>query len=745
MKQEPRKINVVFLTDCLETMAGGAEKQIFELTKRLDKSRFSVTVASLECQGQASPKVIESVGGKLRVFPVKRIYGVSGWREGWKFHKFLKENKTDILQTYHFSSDIWGAFWGHLASVPVIISNRRDMGFWRKPWHALAYRLVNGWVNRIVVVAKAVKEMVCQVEGVPESKITVIYNGIELPSVGSPSMELREQLGIKEQDKVIVHVANLKPIKGHAFLVQAMKKVVKEIPHVKVLLIGHDELNGALQDLSKDLGLRNNILFLGKRRDVTDLLRLADICVLPSLSEGMSNAILEYMACGKPAVVTDVGGNPELVEQRVHGLVVPKENADELSAALIALLKDPELCRRMGENGLKRAREEFSIDKMVKNYEELFCDLFSSKKKVLHLISSGGLFGAEKVLLTIADCFQNNGFKVHVGTFQDARNPHMEVMEEARKRAVPTFVLPSKGRFDTGTILDLKRYLSDNGINVLHTHNYKSDIIGLLAAKWAGISIVATAHGFTDMNRTVGLYEKFDKFVLKFFDRVVLMTDRMLPRMPAGRSKVIANGINVQVFNEKRRLRDELRKHWKVENAAVIGTIGRLSPEKNHAMLIEAFRQMTHPAKDLKLFIVGEGPESEKLKYLVERHGLGSRVIFTGLIADIENIYPVFDIFVLSSLTEGTPLTILEAMAAEVPVIATAVGAVPQMIEDGRTGLLVEPDDATALAEKIQALMNDPGLQDALRRSALEHIKRNYSLARMCAEYRKIYEEVLNG
>src|SRR3989338_4554051 len=288
------KINIVFLTDCLADLAGGAEKQIYELAKRLDKDRFNVIVVSLDCYGNASSELIESAGAQLFIFRVKRIYGLSGLVQGLRFRAFLKKNHIDIVQTYHFSSDMWGTFWAHLAGVPVVISNRRDMGFWRGKHHVWAYRLFNRWVNKIVVVSNSIKKMVMMTEGVAENKIEVIYNGVDLKKFEALPT-IKRELGIKDNELVIMHVANLKPIKGHPFLIQAAAAAAKVFPNFKIVLIGKDEFNGQLHKQAQELGISDKITFLGKRGDVSRLLSAADICVLTSLSEGMSNAILEYM------------------------------------------------------------------------------------------------------------------------------------------------------------------------------------------------------------------------------------------------------------------------------------------------------------------------------------------------------------------------------------------------------------------------------------------------------------------
>lgn len=367
-----RKMNVVLLTDCMADLAGGAEKQIYELARRLDKNAYNVFVVSLDSWGQAPRHVIESTGSQLHVFKVVRIYGVSGLAQGFKFRRFLQQHKIDVILTYHFSSDMWGTFWGRLAGVRRIISNRRDMGFWRNGGHVAAYRLINPWVHKIVVVADSIKQLVIQSEGYASGRIEVIYNGVDLPPAYTRDIAAeRAKFGLSPEDVVIMHVANLKPVKGHEYLLKAMAGLAAKCSRVRLVLIGRDELDGRLHNMVKELNIEKYVQFWGKREDIAQLLPLADIGTLPSMSEGMSNAILEYMAAAKPAVVTNVGGNPELVRDGFNGFLVEKADAAGLEGALSKLVEDADLRRRMGHNGLQRVINEFSMAAMMGRYTEV--------------------------------------------------------------------------------------------------------------------------------------------------------------------------------------------------------------------------------------------------------------------------------------------------------------------------------------------------------------------------------------
>lgn len=363
--------------------------------------------------------------------------------------------------------------------------------------------------------------------------------------------------------------------------------------------------------------------------------------------------------------------------------------------------------------------------------------------RILHLISSLGLFGAEQVLLNLAANMP--GVESRIGVLNNLHNPHLEAIAEAKRRGLKTITFTSRGKFDLRTIRKVRRFLREEKIDILHTHNYKTDILGLVAAKMAGIRTVATAHGYTGVSRAVSFYEQLDRSALRFFDRVVVVSDSILPSFPRHKKVVIPNGIDAHEFSttsgQRLAVREEL---GLAARDFVIGTVGRLSKEKNQKLLLQVTGVLVTRCPYLKVLIVGAGPELENLKGEVTRAKLEGRVIFAGLRTDMPHLYSAMDVFILPSLTEGVPLTILEAMAAGVPVIATRVGGIPQMIEEGETGLLVPPQNERALQEKIESLIRDSALRSQLSRQALEMVKEKYSVEIMGKEYRKVYDAVLS-
>lgn len=742
-----KKLNIILLTDCLSTLQAGAEKQIFELARRLDKTRYDITVVCMESDGPCPAEIRNNLNCPYFALPVKRIYGLSGIRYGMQFYRQLKKKKADILLTYHFGSDIWGAFWGKLAGVKTIISNRRDMGFWRSFHHTWAYKLINPLVKKIVVVSAAVKDQVVREDGIPEDKIKIIYNGINYPITPDYRRinELKDNYHIAADDCVILHTANLKPIKGHIYLLEALAKIIPQYPKVKLLIIGEGPIRGELSALAFELKIQKNVIFTGKVPNALQILDIAHIGVLPSLSEGMSNALLEYMACAKPSVATFVGGNPELIQSGVEGYLVNKENVQELKEVLLKLILDPLLRKQMGDAATKKIEKNFTVDKMTQHYQDLFDSFYPTKNKVLHFISTGGFFGAEKVVLDLAYRQNQNGMTAIIGALIDPRQPDNELINRANALGIPTWETPVKSRFDLTAIKNLREYIKKEGIGLIHTHNYKSDIIGAISAREEKKKVIATVHGFTENSAAVSLYEAIDRWALSAWMHKIITVNNLLSKnFPRKKTTVIPNGITVTDNPSLTNIRQDIRKKFSInDSTCVIGTVGRLSVEKNQMLLLKGFKQLLHQFPELKLFLIGDGPEKNNLQAFIRREELHNSVILTGIVANPDDYYQAMDIFTLTSNTEGLPMTILEAMSHGLAVVTSNVGGIPDVIQNGMTGYLFPKNNLEEFINQCSALISDTSLRKMIGANAKRFVKTHYALEKTYAAYKKIYKEVL--
>lgn len=755
-----RKIKLVLLIDVLENVTGGAERQIYEFIKRVDRGKFKLDLFIIHHRD--IPKEIKRIANSdkridVQGLGIKRIYDIKGIIEGFRFAKFLKRKKIDILMTYHFASDIWGTIFGKFAGVKTIISNRRDAGFWRRKHHILAYKLINRWVTKIIVNSNAVKRMVLQDEKVCEDKIELIYNGVDLErfKVRVDVISKKEELGLLKECKVIGCIGNLRPIKGHKFLIEAAKGIVNVFPNAHFLFIGDGEEKRRLADRVKRLGLEKNIHFLGKREDIPQLIKIMDICILPSLSEGLSNALLEYMASAKPVIATRVGGNVDIIENEKNGILIPAKDINAIVNQIIRLLKDENYTKNLGIKARETVEEKFNLRKQMVCTEEFLEKIARPKKqleknnkelRIMHLISSGGLFGAEKVMLSLAKSLNYNGTKSWIGAINNFHNPHLEVIEEAKKVNIPTVVIKSKGKFDITAIKQIIEAIRKFNIDIIHTHNYKANMIGFLAAKKTKVPIMSTLHGYIGNNFKLRCYERIDRFMLRFFNKVVFVDDSLARCLRNGlvNSIVINNGINIssQATGHKTQVKGGLGIK---EDELVIGSAGRLSKEKGHRYLIEAFARIVKKHSGVKLLIVGNGLQYQRLVDSVQQLGIEGNVIFAGYQEDMDKVYRGIDILVQPSLREGVPLAILEAMSYGLPVVATNVGGVANLIRNRETGLLINPASSKEIYNALLNLLEDKKLREELGQNAKQFVKENYSLDRMVNSYKRVYQEVLNS
>lgn len=368
------KQNILFIIDTFGELAG-AEKNLYLAAKEFKKKDYNPIVCILKA-GHLINKLKEQ---KITFIDlnIDKIYNIHGIKQILKLIKFIRQHHIKLVVTYHESSDFIGFIIKILTGIPVI-SNRRDMGYKLKRRHIIVYHIINNFFDHIVCVSQAVKKIIIKREDTPSKRLSVIYNGLNISrylNVSNDKIKIKTKLGITPQDKVVSMIAGIRRIKGHEYFIKAAHIILKEMPNVKFLLVGHDnqEINYSLElkRLIEKLGISQNMLFLGHRDDIPKILSITDISVLSSLSEGFSNTIIESMAAGVPVVATNVGGNPESIVHGVTGFLVPPKNTNALASAILKLLKDKNLAKKMGEAARKRAKDLFSLNKMIDNYETL--------------------------------------------------------------------------------------------------------------------------------------------------------------------------------------------------------------------------------------------------------------------------------------------------------------------------------------------------------------------------------------
>ena len=354
---------------------GGAERIVCALAASLDRSRYR-SIVGLFRPGWLKDQC-ESRGLTTYVLPHD---GFMQWKWMRDCYRLIKRERVDVIQAHEFDAIVHGALVAKMAGVPLVATIHGKHYFWEKRRRRWAYR----WVSRsaqMVAVSEDLKRFVVARTGIAEDRIQVIHNGVEEAPVADPAQaaQYKRDLGLPDDELVVGVVGNLYQVKGHTYLLDAVPQVLETCPKTTFLLIGRGELEVPLKTKAKTLGIEERVRFLGLRHDVPKLLAIMDVFAMPSLSEGLSIALLEAMAAGKPVVVTRVGGNPELVVEGETGYLVPAGEAAQLAKAILALLGDPSRAALFGARAKQLVEERFTLRLMADRYGALYQRAISRK------------------------------------------------------------------------------------------------------------------------------------------------------------------------------------------------------------------------------------------------------------------------------------------------------------------------------------------------------------------------------
>jgi L-malate glycosyltransferase len=365
---------------------GGTERQVVTLAEGLDRSRFELHLACFRRSGAllkqvtlAPPRVVE--------YRIRRLYDRQSLRERLRFAAYVRNSRIQIVHTYSFYANVFAIPAAKLGRVPVIVASIRDTGAYLTPMQQRVQRLVCRLADRVVANAEAVKRWLVD-EGYAEPKITVIPNGIDPSPFGKKTTagKLHQELGLPPDAPLVAVLSRVSPIKGLEYFLEAATTVAANAPDARFLIVGEAEPHDAdyrrkLESYAERLGLGRRVVFTGLRLDVPQVLDEVAVSVLPSLSEGLSNVLLESMAARVPVVATRVGGNSEAVAEGVTGLLVSPRDAAGLARAISRVLEDRELAARMGQAGRARVVERFSIQNMVQHTEQLYHTLLNEEQR----------------------------------------------------------------------------------------------------------------------------------------------------------------------------------------------------------------------------------------------------------------------------------------------------------------------------------------------------------------------------
>jgi glycosyltransferase involved in cell wall biosynthesis len=382
------------------------------------------------------------------------------------------------------------------------------------------------------------------------------------------------------------------------------------------------------------------------------------------------------------------------------------------------------------------------------------------KINVLHLRSCRGTGGGpEKTILFSAREADTEHFRLHIAYLKSHDDPEFDLHERARKMGIDNFLtVEERSKFDVRAVRRLLDILRERKIDVLSCHCYKSDLYGLILSRFHKMKLVTTAHGplaslrffWSAQNwRVRYVYDQLDLRLQRYFDHVIVVSESMRKTI-AGygvrKEKLtwIKNAIDSKFFEKggDRSLREQMKIP---ADAKVVGAVGRLNAEKDYPNFFRTAEILLGERKDLYFVIAGKGPLEEELKSQIRSMGLAERVLFLGHHHDVRQVYDMMDVYVLSSMREGLPNTVLEAMAMEVPIASTAVDGVGEAVTNEREALLVPPCDPAALAGAVGRILDDPALGARLARAARQRVEREFSFSSRMRQVENIYRKVLQS
>jgi glycosyltransferase involved in cell wall biosynthesis len=364
-------VRVCYLID--ELSRAGTETQLLALIRHLDRRRVAPVLCLLRGRSETS-RSLEPDHCSVKRLDVGSLKSPGTMLKAWRFARFLRRARVDVLQVYFPDSTYFGVPAGRLAKVPAVVRTRNNLGHWLTPVHRWLGRRLNRFTTATIANSVAARDALLRAEGPDPARVVVMENGVDLERfAGVPAAGSRPT-------RCVGIVANLRKVKGVDLFIEAAARVLRWSPGATFRIAGEGNERAALARQAADLGIAGRVTFHGSVTDIPAFVADLDVAVLASRSEGMPNAVLEYMAAGRAVVAARVGGVTQLIEHGRDGLLVPPGDADALGTAIQSLLADREQACRLASAARQRAETEFGRDAMVRRFEEFYENLIENRR-----------------------------------------------------------------------------------------------------------------------------------------------------------------------------------------------------------------------------------------------------------------------------------------------------------------------------------------------------------------------------
>jgi len=363
-------------------------------------------------------------------------------------------------------------------------------------------------------------------------------------------------------------------------------------------------------------------------------------------------------------------------------------------------------------------------------------------------VVSGSGGGPDKTILNSPRFLAPLGYRMLCGYLYPPNDPgYQQIVQKAAKYQAPLISIPDRGPWDWRVVTDLLAVCRRENVAVWHGHDYKSNALGLLLKRFHPMRLVTTLHGWVEQTSRTPLYFRIDQLCLPKYEKVIAVSEDLFEAaltagVAAHNVVLLENAIDTDEYRRRKTIAEAKAALNLPADGLLIGGVGRLSPEKAFDAQIRALPALLARGLNVRLVVIGEGGHRSALEALAKELNVGDRVLLPGWQSDVRSWFEAMDVYCLSSLREGLPNVLLEAMALEVPSVATRIAGIPRLIQDGRNGLLIDAGDFPALVRSLTALLSHAPLRDLFRAAALKTIETRYSFPIRMQRLARLYDDM---
>jgi glycosyltransferase involved in cell wall biosynthesis len=368
-----KPIKILYIIDELNDKRGGTENQLIKLLHGLNKEKFQAHLLRFQTRprSEINSSILQCDESVINIYKFNRI---STYINFIKLIKFIREYKPHVVHTFFPAGNILGVIAAKLACVKNTVSSRRDYGEWMNRRYLIATRIANIFVTKIVANSYSVKKLTEEREHTRNGQVEVILNGINATKFYNirKDTDLKARLNIPEHDKVVGIVANFSPVKHHSTFLKAAGEIAAVRKDVSFILVGAGQMRSELKSLGASLNIAHKLVFTGAQDDVIPYLSIMDVGINCSVREGLSNAIMEYMAAGIPCVVSNAPGNIDLITHDENGYIFEIDDYTMLAKHILGLFDDAATRQKFIKNARRKIEYEMSLEAMLSRFEHFY-------------------------------------------------------------------------------------------------------------------------------------------------------------------------------------------------------------------------------------------------------------------------------------------------------------------------------------------------------------------------------------